>query len=245
MSHKENFANIKELLKNNYVSFEGPSIPLKSDLTFDNKYKKINNAVVVYLDMRHSRKIMFEQNEYRSLKTHRAFLHAFISCIDFSDGCFRSFNGDGALAFFNGLNASSRAVKACMDFHKYMLDMNSILAEKEMMAVDYGVGIATGEIFVAKTGKKGANETRQDLVWVGYPTYLAVELSDRGKGSYHTWISSSAYNKIHDEDKNGAFNILYSGKDGSSIWHQEKITLKNGDVKTVYKTSTYFKLDLQ
>lgn len=244
MSHKDNFDIVRGLLKNNYTYTEGYSIPFKKDLSFDNKYKKIKNAVVVYLDMRHSRKIMFDQNEYRSLKTHRAFLQAFISCIDYNDGRFRSFNGDGALAFFNGEDASARAVRACMYFHRYMAEVNTILKEKDMLEVDYGVGIARGTIFVAKTGKKGANETRQDLVWVGYPTYLAVELSDRGKGSYHTWISTSTFDEIQAQDKNNKYNILYSDNDGSSIWHQESITLKNGQKETAYKTSTYFKLDL-
>lgn len=167
MSHKANFDVVRELLKNNYTFTTGTSIPLKTDLTFDNKYKKITDAVVVFLDMRHSRKIMFEQNEYKSLKTHRAFLQAFISCMDYQDGRFRSFNGDGALAFFNGNLASSRAVKACMDFKKYVSEINTILSDKNYLEVDYGVGVSRGTIYVAKSGRKGANDTRQDLVWVG------------------------------------------------------------------------------
>ena len=241
MTHKDNFDVVKELLKNNYESFEGPGIPLKSDLTFANKYKKIENAVVVYLDMRDSRSVMFDQNEYRSLKTHRAFLQSFISCVDFDNGHFRSFNGDGALAFFNGEYAGSRAVRACMNFHKYMIEVNSIIKDRGMLEVDYGVGIAKGTIFAAKTGKKGADDTRQDIVWVGFPTYLAVELSDRGGGSYHTWISKTIYDDIHKEDK---YNILRSDQDGSSIWRKESITLKNGATRDVYKTSTFFKLKL-
>lgn len=245
MTHKDNFSVVRELLKNNYESTEGYSIPLKSQLTFDNKYKKIKNAVVVYLDMRHSRQIMFNQNAYRSLKTHRAFLQAFISCVDHDNGRFRSFNGDGALAFFNGENSSARAVRACMNFNRYMNEVNSILREKEMMEVDYGVGIARGEIYVAKTGRKGANETRQDLVWVGYPTYLAVELSDKGQGAYHLWISSATYTEIHKEDKNNDYNILYTD-DGnrSSVWSQETFTTTNGKEETVYKSGAFFTLDL-
>ncbi len=245
MSHKDNFDVVKDLLKSNYSCIEGYSIPFKKDLTFDNKYKKIKNAVVVYLDMRHSRRIMFDQNEYKSLKTHRAFLQAFISCMDYNDGRFRSFNGDGALCFFNGEDATSRAVKACMNFNRYMIEINNLLTSREMLNVDYGVGIARGTVYVAKTGRKGANDTRQDLVWVGYPTYLSVELSDRGSGDYHLWISSSTYSEINKEDKSNKYNILYSDEDGSSIWKKVDITLKNGQSETAYKTNFHFKIALE
>ena len=124
--------------------------------------------------------------------------------------------------------------------------MNSILREKGMMEVDYGVGVARGDIYVAKTGRKGANETRQDLVWVGYPTYLAVELSDKGRGSYHLWISSAMYAEIHKEDKGNSYNILYTDDEArSSVWHKETFTTTNGKEEVVYKTSVFFKLDLE
>lgn len=243
MSHKDNFDVVKELLKNNYTSFEGYSIPKKGDLTFDNRYKKVKNAVCVYLDMRHSRKIMFEQNAYKSLKTHRAFLHAFISCMDFDNGKFRSFNGDGALVFFTGEDSSAKAVRACMNFNKYMAEMNLILQEKGYMDVDYGIGISRGDIYVAKTGKKGDDATRQDLIWVGFPTYLAVELSDLGSGSYHLWISKAVYNQIQEEAANDKYNVLVN-TEGDSIWHQENVLLNNGEEKSAYKTSYRFALDL-
>jgi class 3 adenylate cyclase len=245
MTHKENFEVVRELLKNNYTFSKGPAIPLKKDLTFDNRYKQVDNAVVVYLDMRQSRKIMFEQNEYKSLKTHRAFLQAFISCVDYHDGRFRSFNGDGALAFFNGELASSRAVKACMDFKRYVYEINNIFDDKGYLNIDYGVGVARGKVYVAKTGRKGSNQTRQDLVWVGYPTYLAVALSDKGRSSYNTWISKSTYTTILEEDKKFKPNLLTEDTNGNSIWREETITMSNGDTKKVYKTSYQFNLSLK
>jgi class 3 adenylate cyclase len=243
MSHKDSFEVVKEILKNNYETTTGTVIPKKDDLPFANKLKKVEDAVVVYLDMRGSRKIMFEQNEYRSLKTHRAFLQSFISCIDNRNGKFRSFNGDGALAFFHGEFASSRAVKAAMEFDYYIQKMNEILVNKGMMAVDYGVGIAKGTIYVAKTGKKGAGSTRQDLVWVGEPTYMAVELSDMGRGNYHTWISKKVYNAIVANDALSNYKV-YTTDGGDNMWTQEQIQLSDGSLSNAYKTSYHFVLDL-
>ncbi len=241
MSHKDNFDTVKDILKDNYETIEGPSIPKKDDLPFANKLKKIENAVVVYLDMRGSRKIMFLQNEYRSLKTHRAFLQSFISCIDNQDGKFRSFNGDGALAFFHGAYASSRAVKAAMEFSFYVQEMNKILTEKGMLTVDYGVGIAKGTVYVAKTGKKGAGSTRQDLIWVGKPTYMAVELSDLGRGSLNTWISREVYNTIVANDASSNYGV-YLNNDGEDMWIEEEVKLSDNSSYKAFKTSYQFKL---
>jgi len=191
--------------------------------------------------MRGSRKIMFQQNAYKSLKTHRAFLQSFISCIDEHSGKFRSFNGDGALAFFHGEDASARAVVACMQFHAYINKMNGILGERNMLMVDYGVGVARGTIYVAKTGKRGGNLTRQDLVWVGEPTYEAVELSDQGKGNLHTWISKEVYDFIVYQDRNSKYNIITSddGND-TNIWHPINRESSDGKIKKAYATGYYF-----
>lgn len=243
-THKENFSVVQDLLKSNYTYTEGTVIPKKHDLTFDNKYKIVKDATVVYMDMRHSRKVLFDQNEYKSLKTHRAFLQSFISCIDYQDGHFRSFNGDGALAFFNGNNASARAVKACMDFKKYIQETNTILENKDMQIIDYGIGIARGKIYVAKTGRKGDDSTRQDLVWVGYPTYLAVELSNLGKKPNNLYISNAVYKRIHNEEKSFSANILTDNSTGKSIWTHTSVTTSNNNSETAYKTSYWFKLEL-
>ena len=105
-----------------------------------------------------------------------------------------------------------------MDFKKYIAEMNTILIDKGYLKVDYGVGVAHGTVYVAKSGRKGANDTRQDLVWVGYPTYLAVALSDKGRRTYNTWISKSTYNEIKSEDSETSYNLLTDDNTGANIW---------------------------
>lgn len=110
MSHSTNLDSIKSLLTESYVQETTTVIPKKGDLTFGNTIKRIEHAVIFYVDMRGSRKIIQTATNFWSIKTHRAFLQATIYCIENRDGHFRSFNGDGALAFFIGPNAASRAV---------------------------------------------------------------------------------------------------------------------------------------
>lgn len=71
-----------------------------------------------------------------------------------------------------------------------------------------------------------------------------MALSDKGRGSYKTWISKSVYSEIHSEDSKTSYNLLTDDDTGASIWKEESITMTNGDVKKVYKTSYQFNLSL-
>jgi class 3 adenylate cyclase len=153
-----------------------------------------------------------------SVKVHRGFLQAIVYCVENRDGHFRSFNGDGAMAFFVGANAASRAVRAAMDLKAYVRQMNDLLATKVSTKLDFGVGIAQGKVDVAKSGKGGADATKQDLVWIGIPVYLAVELSDFARTPKSIWISPKVRNAIGSED----YLDVVSDSGGNSIW--KKVT---------------------
>src|SRR4051812_30319791 len=115
MSHATNLATIRAYLKESYQRQGTRGVPKRSDLTFGNSIKKMPHAVVFYIDMRASRRVMQDATVFVSAKVHKAFLQALVYCIENRDGHFRSFNGDGALAFFVGSYAASRAVQAAFE----------------------------------------------------------------------------------------------------------------------------------
>ena len=234
MSHATNMETIRSILNDSYKKEDTSVVPKRNDLTFGNTLKKIKHAVVFYVDMRGSRKIIQDSTSFMSIKVHKSFLQAITYCVENRGGHFRSFNGDGALAFFVGDKASTNAVKAAMDLKKYVMEINSIVEEKVSKKVDFGVGIGQGPIYVAKSGKKGDDNTKQDLVWVGLPVYVAVELSDYAKSAYNIWISPAVKSSI---DKEGDKFVLTDDEDGSSIWKKESKDLKSIGRTTVYKTS--------
>jgi class 3 adenylate cyclase len=131
MSHSTNLDTIKSYLNESYTKQDTAGVPKRSDLTFGNTLKRMPHAVVFYVDMRASRKVMQETTVFISAKVHKAFLQALVYCVENRDGHFRSFNGDGALAFFVGKNAASRAVKAAMEFDAYVQQINAILKKHE------------------------------------------------------------------------------------------------------------------
>jgi adenylate cyclase len=213
VSHRKNLATITGYLSDSYEREETRKIPKRSDLTFGNKVKRIPHAVVLYVDMRGSRKIMNKATAFVSVKVHRAFLQAVVYCVENRDGHFRSFNGDGALAFFVGENAASRAVASAMDLKAYVWEINRSLEKLAPTQLDFGVGISQGVVFVAKSGKRGDDSTKQDLVWIGTPVYGAVELSDLARSPENIWIGRQVRKSIGKEER---FGVVYSN--GKSMW---------------------------
>lgn len=233
MSHASNMQTIRKLLTETYERETTSKVPKRTDLTFGNKLTRMEFAVVLYVDMRSSRKILDEATSFISVKAHRGFLRSVVDCVEAQDGHFRSFNGDGALAFFRGTNASSRAVCAAMQLKAYVREINKTLQSKGV-SIDFGVGIGQGEVDVAKSGKAGDDNTKQDLIWIGYPVYVAVELSDRAGGSYNLWISKSVRDAIIKQANRG---VVYS--DGTDMWTPSEVSLKTNGSQTVWKTGYY------
>jgi adenylate cyclase len=242
MSHKDNLDTIKSILNDSYTKEDTSGVPKKNDLTFGNTLKKMTHAVVFYVDMRGSRKIIQDATNFMSVKVHRAFLQAITYCVEKNGGHFRSFNGDGALAFFVGDTDATDAVTAAMQLKKYVMEINKIVEEKVSKKVNFGVGIGQGAVYVAKSGKRGDDSTKQDLVWVGLPVYVAVELSDLARNPNNVWISAAVKSSL---DKQAKDSVLFDDDTGNSIWKKESKDLHSIGSTTVYKTSYYFKLGLE
>ncbi len=224
-TNKETLEQIESYLNESYTRSETDLVPKKSDLTFGNTTKKIKHAKVFYIDMRKSRKILTDSTDFWSIKIHKAFLRAVIHCVEMRGGHIRSFNGDGILGFFIedvDCYSASRAVKAALDIKGFVNKINEILIENDKNKIDFGIGIAQGEINVAKSGKEGDDQTKQDLVWIGLALYVAVELSELGELPENIWISSTVRSSIGKEDK---LNVLKDDKTGKSIWvkHTKKL----------------------
>ncbi|KPJ55133.1 hypothetical protein AMJ47_01275 [Parcubacteria bacterium DG_72] len=238
-TNQEALDEIKQYLNESYTRSTTYSVPKKDSLTFGNTVKKLEHTKIFYIDMRKSRKILTDATDFWSVKIHKAFLRAVIHCIEKRGGHLRSFNGDGILAFFinDYDNVTSRAVRASMDIKGFVNEINSILVKNKKNKIDFGIGITQGSIMIAKSGKGGDDQTKQDLIWIGRALYVAVELSELGKSEENIWISNNVYNSIVNEDD--YLNVLYSIETGENKWSYTHKTLNNGYQK-VHHTSWYF-----
>jgi len=234
-TNQETLDKIKEYLNASYEKTETSIVPKKSDLTFGNTVKIIKHTKVFYIDMRKSRKILSDATDFWSIKIHKSFLKAVTHCIEKRDGHIRSFNGDGILAFFVGDNAASKAVRAALDIKGFVNEINDILKNNDKNKIDFGIGIAQGEVMVAKSGKAGDDQTKQDLIWIGIALYVAVELSEIGKSPKNIWISHNVRSAIGKENH---LNVV-SDNDGNSIWTQYEKNLKSVGNYDIRATTFY------
>jgi len=69
-------AKAKEYLNSTYDIDEGHVIPDKSDIGFGAKGKKLKHAIVMYVDLRGSRKLLSSNTDLVAAKAHKAFLYA-------------------------------------------------------------------------------------------------------------------------------------------------------------------------
>lgn len=237
-TNQDTLTKIDEYLNASYLQEETRIVPKRTDLTFGNTVKKMPMVVVLYVDMRKSRTILSDATTFWSVKIHRAFLLALTHCVERRSGHMRSFNGDGIMAFFVGENASSRAVRAAMDTKGFILKLNEHLHDGGIKTIDFGIGVAQGEVMVAKSGKAGDDQTKQDLIWIGLPVYMAVELSDFAKNPRNIWISNNVRTSLGKQDY---LNVL-SDNEGGSIWVKETRVFKSVGQKEVRATSWYFKV---
>lgn len=236
MSLKEEIEEkIKGYLGSTYDVNEGYAIPEKSDIAFGPSAKKLKHAVVLYADLRGSRELLSDKTALFATRAHKAFLYACSKCIREQDGHLRSFNGDSVMAFFSGENDAKRAVKAAMKIKAAVLNIiNPKLESVGGKPMNFGIGVAQGDILVAKSGVPG-NELHQDLIWIGWPTYHAFEYGDKARSPKNIWISKNVYKSIKDD-------VSMTHSDGNEMWvWNDSHTFSFGNVK-VYKTSYYWNL---
>lgn len=221
-TNQEILDKINEYVDQSYTQTETSLVPKKNDLTFGNTVKKIKHAKVFYIDLRKSKKILSDSTDFWSIKIHKSFLRIVIHCIEKRDGHVRSFNGDGVLAFFVGEKSASKAVKAALDIKAFVLKLNDKLEKKKKNPIDFGIGIGQGPIMVAKSGKGGDDQSKQDLVWIGIALYVSVELSEFAENPNNIWISRHVRDTISVENHLNVIN-----NDGKSIWYKVNKNLKS------------------
>lgn len=90
-------------------------------------------------------------------------------------------------------------------------------------SIRHVVGIDSSDLWVARTGVRGAN----DLVWVGPSANYAAKLTELD-AAYPTWITGRVFDRIHD-------NAKYAK--GKSMWERRSWTPMDG--MTIYR-STYW-----
>jgi len=91
--------------------------------------------------------------------------------------------------------------------------------------VKHVVGVDTSQLFVAKTGVRGAN----DLVWVGRAANYAAKLATLPE-SYPTYITKEVYDAMADDAK--------LSRDGQAMW--QAVRWNTFDDRIIYRSNWWW-----
>lgn len=223
-------AQTTKFLATRYTVTDSRVVPTRTHLTFGGTARRFF-ARVLYFDLRGSRYMLFESDEMVSLRAHKAFLYAAGKCVRAEGGELRGFAGDSVLAFFigKGPNGATKAIQAAMKTKWAVQEIvNPMLEDKYGERLEFGAGVAQGNIVTGKSGVAG-NADYQDLIWIGRAVYHAVQCGERASDPKSIWISKNVFNSIKADRK-----MTHSNDKHMWVWTDEAFA--TGTYR-VYKTS--------
>ena len=188
-----------DVFRSAWTTRDGTVVPDEdSKLGLKNEAIKIDGTVL-YADLADSTRMVDDEIAGFAAEVYKTFLYCCARIIPSQGGTVTAYDGDRIMGVFMGKSKNTSAVKAALNI-KWAVDeivmpkMKAVYTTKSFQ-VKHVAGIDTSELFVAKTGARGAN----DLVWVGRSANYAAKLSALDPS--YTYITSDVYNSMNDDVK--------------------------------------------
>jgi len=222
--------HVADIYKAVWKERDGTVVPDDTSLTLANDAVKLN-ATVLYADLADSTTMVDGHKKFFAAEMYKTFLHCAAKIIRSENGDITAYDGDRVMAVFIGDLKNSRAVRTALKINyavSYILnpEQRTFYTGSNFM-MKHVVGVDTSDLFVAKTGVRGAN----DLVWVGRAANYAAKLSALPH-SYATYITKEVYNVMIDELK---------VTDGKAMW--EEVRWDSFDNRSIYRSSWWWRVD--
>lgn len=213
--YEEGYKRINDILNAKLEVIED-KIPGDDSFTYDNSY--YGWVTSLFIDIRNSTEIFQDDNKIETSKIIRAFTSEIIEILRQGNN-YRQIGIRGDCVFAIYATPTKEDIDEVFNKAVYantcMKMLNKMFRNKGFSAVDYGIGIASGQELVVKAGRKSAGI--KDLVWIGGATSEASNLSSIGSNStQHIYLSICTFNNIIDlENKSNKqastwFNKVYS-----------------------------------
>lgn len=219
-----------DVFHSKWETTEGKKIPDEdSRLTLKNTAITIEGTVL-YADLDGSTAMVDGYKNWFAAEIYKTYLYCCARIISAQGGVVTAYDGDRVMAVFIGAAKNTNAVKAAM---KIRWAVDNIIMPKinerytnNTFVLRHVTGIDTCELFVAKTGARGAN----DLVWVGKAANYAAKLTSLP--STYIYITSRVYGKLADEAKT---------QKGTSMW--EAVTWNAFNNETIYRSNWHWSVN--
>lgn len=218
-------SEVTKILTEKWVERDGQTVPEPEDLKLSNDAVKLN-ATVLYADLAESTALVQGYKAHFAAEVYKAYLYTAAKIVRDQGGVITAYDGDRIMGVFIGDSKNSSAAKTGLKINWAVQEILQPAIKKEYPDSKYilkqTVGIDTSDLFVARTGVRGAN----DLVWVGRAANYAAKLSDLSPDS-PTWITEAVFDCLSKDAK-------YSS-DGKLIWQKKPWTQMGG--QTVYSST--------
>jgi adenylate cyclase len=194
------------------------------------------DATFLYADLANSSKMAKELDRRIAAKILKSFLATTARLVRHHDGAIVSFDGDRILGVFTGTSKNTSAAKCALQIKYTVREIIKPKFENKYdsvrnasFSISHGVGVDSGTVLAVRAGARGDN----DLIWIGRAPNLAAKLSDFRKSPYHTYITATVYNQLHESSK-------YGGKEKKNMWEPRTWTFL-GDTISIYRSSWHCK----
>lgn len=188
-------------------------------------------GTVLYADLAASTDLVTRYKDQFAAEVYKAYLLSSCRIIRSQDGVITAFDGDRVMAVFLGDSQNSAAAKAALMINYVVHNTINALMKTQYPDTGYevqqAVGIDTGDLLVARTGIRGAN----DLVWVGRAANYAAKLCSLREGTYASYITQDVFDALSEQSK-------YGGSPTQCMW--EKVIWDTYGIP-VYRSSWWWK----
>lgn len=218
---------VKDIFDKNWTERSGQVVPTENSVTMSNDAVKVTGAVL-YADLADSTKLVDAFAPQFAAEIYKTFLHCAAKIIASEGGQITAYDGDRVMAVFLGDHKETLATRAGLKIYYAIHEIiKPALANRYISNYDlqHVVGIDASELFVAKTGVRGAN----DLVWVGRAANHAAKMAALPH-EHHTYISADVYNLLHDSVK--------FWENGNPVWEPVAWTSMGGRI--IYRSNCWY-----
>lgn len=224
-------AAVTDTFRTDWTVRDGQVVPTDASVKLGNDAVKMD-ATILYADMADSTKLVDAYLPSFAAKIYKSFLLSSARVLKSEGADITAYDGDRIMAVFIGDLKNTRAVRSGLkiNYAAKGIVQPALKAQypNDTYSLKHVVGIDSSEVFVAKSGVRGAN----DLVWVGRAANHAAKMAALPH-EHSTYISSAVMANMNQK--------VVRWSNGVDMW--EACNWNALDGRVIYRSNYWWKFD--
>lgn len=190
---------VKEIFKTVWTSRDGTVVPEDDDVGLSNDAVKLD-SVVLYADLVESTDLVNKYKRSFAAEIYKSYLYCAARIIRDEGGSVTAYDGDRIMGVYIGGSKNGSAARTALKLNYTVKQIINPALKAQYPQTTYEVrqvvGVDASDLWVARTGIRGAN----DLVWVGPAANYAAKMCGI-RGDFPSWIAEKVYNNLASDMK--------------------------------------------